>query len=139
MEFGQNLVDIRGKAADFLRKRRNALTRWVSRHSNFDAPAAEIQLPLNFGWSLLSMYASATCSTSNYLYSIWMVIQSARSSPLFQSQFLKNFIDEKTCFVVDVKTWRASTNRMSIIIKLKSFVKLVSTNRWYNVARKSTF
>ena len=27
MEFGQNLVDIRGVAADFLRKRQNALTR----------------------------------------------------------------------------------------------------------------
>jgi len=67
MEFGQKLVDIRGIAADFLCKRRNALTRWVSRYSDFDAPVAEIQLPLNFGWSLLSMYASATCSTSWFL------------------------------------------------------------------------
>jgi hypothetical protein len=65
-----------GQGPDFLCKRRNALTRWVSRHSNFDAPAAEIQLPLNFGWSLLSMYASATCSTSVSLVVLllWMVV-----------------------------------------------------------------
>ena len=53
------------------RKGRNSLTRWVSRHSDFDAPVAEIQLPLNFGWSLLSMDGSATCSTSDFFRKRW--------------------------------------------------------------------
>ena len=34
----------------------------------------EIQLPLNFGCSLLSMYASATCSTSKTLTVVHMLI-----------------------------------------------------------------
>ncbi|KAL3564561.1 hypothetical protein D5086_033987 [Populus alba] len=51
----------------FFRKRRNALTQCVSRHSDFDDPVAKIQLPLNFGRSFLSMYASATYSIAHFL------------------------------------------------------------------------
>ena len=82
---------------NFFRKRRNAFTWCVSRHSDFDTLVAEIQFPLNFGWSLLSMYASASFSTSDFFRKRWKTLtrwvsrHSNFDAPIAEIQFPLNF------------------------------------------------
>ncbi|KAL3565926.1 hypothetical protein D5086_033972 [Populus alba] len=63
--------------SDFFRKRRNALTRCVSRHSEIDAPVAEIQLPMNlvaFAFRVIPL--EHVCF--RYLFYIRLLLQTAK-------------------------------------------------------------